>query len=414
MAFLALLLCGLGALAVPSELQEALHAEQCEGLVALQRRASQVGTVGPEAVRIVGRHRLSPRGAEFDFPAVKIMAGISNSTWASAVMQQVGDDKDAYVPNAFAVYVDGKFSSSFNTTDWFQKENVRITLFSGLKPEAHDVVIVKLTEPQFNAKRITPNYVIFSGLEGAEAMMVIQPPAPQRKIEFLGDSITAGDCNLCKPDPVNATPTWDNQDQRLAWPSLICNALDAECHVEAWSGFGLTLGCCKQPMSASKPMSKVWFRSLASDQSLNIFDVDGTPSANLWNFAAWKPDALVINLGTNDVMGGWPWITKTFNASYVALIEQAVEIYGLSTQFFLACGPMTHKHCESVKWVVEHAAASFKDLKISYLDQTHFLNGSYGPRCCYHPSAEVHSAMAVAGAEFIGKAMGWQDISVKV
>lgn len=405
--------------------------EDDAALSVLQYRALKLGHGDDEwigiddpGVRIVGRHRTTRypgqhSSVDFDFPGVSIQVRLSNSSWASAVMRQTGADNASYVPNGFAVYVNSVLFHEFNTSDWFGRPNVTVPLVWGLNPdEVHHISIVKFTEGQFNLKKITPNYVSFFGFQASNgAFFAAAPTLPARRLEFLGDSITAGDCNLCKPNPVNATPSWDNEDQRRAWPTLICQSLGAQCHVEAMSGYGLTIGCCKQPMSVADHMANVWFRSLGTDQALDVLATHKTPPENLWDFAQWTPDAVIINLGTNDVMGGWRKpisIVDTFNATYVSLVQRILNAYGASTHIVLACGPMTHKHCSAVQWVVEHSRASFDGLKISYLDQTHFLNGTYGPRCCYHPSGEVHAAMATAGAQFIGRLLGWDHTNVKV
>jgi hypothetical protein len=39
--------------------------------------------------------------------------------------------------------------------------------------------------------------------------------------------------------------------------------------------------------------------------------------------------------------------------------------------------------------------------------QRGFLNGTFGPACCGHPSIEVDTAMAKSGAAFIKQTLGW-------
>lgn len=82
----------------------------------------------------------------------------------------------------------------------------------------HDIRLVKATEADWNGGDPVPNFVTFYGFkvataaatattpasmaEEAAAVVVVSseqpPPLPTRKIEFLGDSITAGYCNECK------------------------------------------------------------------------------------------------------------------------------------------------------------------------------------------------------------------------
>ena len=80
----------------------------------------------------------------------------------------------------------------------------------------------------------------------------------------------------------------------VSWPTLMCDQLSAECHYNAWSGFGMVSNCCGGGTLASD----VWTRTIASVGSSNKSDPHGTIPSNVWNFSKWKADAVVINLGT--------------------------------------------------------------------------------------------------------------------
>ena len=73
----------------------------------------------------------------------------------------------------------------------------------------------------------------------------------------------------------------------------------AECHYNAWSGFGMVANCCGGATLASD----VWTRTLATVGAANASDPHGTTAANTWDFSKWTADAVVINLGTNDHLG---------------------------------------------------------------------------------------------------------------
>eukprot|EP00976_Prorocentrum_cordatum_P083786 1185380-Prorocentrum_minimum.AAC.1 len=49
-----------------------------------------------------------------------------------------------------------------------------------------------------------------------------------------------------------------------------------------------------------------------------------------------------------------------------------------------------------------------------FLDLRGFLNGSYGPACCRHPSAEVDAHMAQRGVEAIRSVTGWDTPSADI
>merc|ERR1711937_462476 len=121
------------------------------------------------------------------------------------------------------------------------KETVTEYIFAtGLTKDAHEIRIMKTTEPEWNDREPSPNWVTFHGLR-LDAGSIIAPSAPrrQRRIEFIGDSITAGYCNLCQgPGPFDElSPSLEEsviggeaqETFALSWPTVICDKLDAEC-----------------------------------------------------------------------------------------------------------------------------------------------------------------------------------------
>ena len=79
--------------------------------------------------------------------------------------------------------------------------------------------------------------------------------------------------------------------------------------------------------------------------------------------------------------------------------------YGAALHVFLACGPMSESYCPPVRDVI--AAVTAEGVKAHFLDQRGFLNGTFGPGCCGHPSIEVDMAMAKYGAASIKAELGW-------
>jgi hypothetical protein len=120
-------------------------------------------------------------------------------------------------------------------------------------------------------------------------------------VEFLGDSITAGFDNQCDIADAPKGMPWSESFAK-SWATLMCDELKAECHYNAWSGFGMVANCC----GGSTLASDVWTRTIASLGSGNSSDPHGTIPSNRWNFSKWKAHALVINLGTNDHLGSAP------------------------------------------------------------------------------------------------------------
>ncbi|MGI6264768.1 MAG: GDSL-type esterase/lipase family protein [Acutalibacteraceae bacterium] len=104
------------------------------------------------------------------------------------------------------------------------------------------------------------------------------------KIEFIGDSITAGFGNRC---PTKDGPfCTKEQDGYESYAALTARALNADYHVMAVSGFGMYRSPFGQDIPPLFPYS------------------DGLQGKRVkWDFARFTPDIVVVNLGTND--GGW-------------------------------------------------------------------------------------------------------------
>ena len=241
--------------------------------------AALAATAKATVFDVVGRHSVSKHGTLFDFQGVQISATLRGTSAARAVMWKASDERD----NHFVVWVDGQRLGgvhSFNTTDWGvgHANTVHIPLFSGLDASVpHKVIIVKSSEPAWNTftllkggprpqsaslastapQTILPNYVGFVRFEGDPGMTYGAPPKPpSRRIEFLGDSITAGFCNL------GESPGDSVMDESYvaSWAHLTCDSLQAQCHTAAWSGFGMAENCCGGDTLASD----VWRRTLAT------------------------------------------------------------------------------------------------------------------------------------------------------
>ena len=82
-------------------------------------------------------------------------------------------------------------------------------------------------------------------------------------------------------------------------------------------------------------------------------------------------------------------------------------MYGLNTHFFLGCGPMSTAYCNEVDWVIQTLVQPQYAVKASFLDQRHYLNGTFGPGCCGHPSAEVDQAIGTSSIRAISSIMHW-------
>jgi hypothetical protein len=207
------------------------------------------------------------------------------------------------------------------------------------------------------------------------------PPArPIRKIEYYGDSITAG---------LALDSTEDNQaavytNSYLAYGSITARNLIAEHHTIAVSGIGIV----KSWWDANMP-EDYYYRLIATNGSSN------------WNFSQWKPDCIVINLGQNDK---WLSVTQLQAVSgYVNFVNLLRTSYGdmaaKNIPIILALGSMDATQPGS-PW------PGYIQQAIDSLNSTYSDNNVYKVIFPFdglwtHPHAPQHAAMAQQLTDFI-------------
>ena len=304
------------------------------------------------AIRYVGRFDHTETGASFDRNGCEIVFRTEGPVrTVTAQISQILSRRNQMTnskPHTFLVYVDGKpinksiagSECTYCTFDTHGHPNATAVdyLFlseADLAPvgSPHEIRVMKSIEPEWGAKIPSPNWLTFHGLvlnagnkDPADAGKIAAPSAARRehRIEFIGDSITAGMCNLCTSGhPSNYTM----ESFALSWPTVICETIGAECSTVAISGYGLVSNCCGKTGPVKMP--EVWRRTLATRP---------TGGRNAWNFSDWVPDALVVNLGTNDWESG-PRRHGGYVEAYIELIKAAHSYYGDGLNAFLACGP---------------------------------------------------------------------------
>ena len=156
-------------------------------------------------VRIIGRFLPTPIGAAFDHPGVQITTHVQGTRSVSIALSQAGAASHGTVTlsllHRFVVFVDGvrhEGPVSFTTKNWPLHTTCVVPIASGLDPnKAHEIVVLKVSEAQFEAPGHgwSPNYLTLHGFDGDEGMRsVALSSAKPRRVEFLGDSLTAGWC----------------------------------------------------------------------------------------------------------------------------------------------------------------------------------------------------------------------------
>jgi lysophospholipase L1-like esterase len=170
----------------------------------------------------------------------------------------------------------------------------RYALATGLPAGEHTVALYRQTEGQLGLSQL-------HGLTVGDGALLAPPPAPQRLIEVVGDSISCGYGILGAIDD----DCYDTESHWDAYPSVMARALGAEVSTIAGSGRGVVRN---YPGDSIDTMPQIYERVLA------------TQAAPTWDFRA-QPQAVIINLGTNDLGNGKGDPGPRFATIYRSLVE---------------------------------------------------------------------------------------------
>jgi lysophospholipase L1-like esterase len=345
----------------------------------------EVAANAPE-LRYEGRiDQSTPTSPLFELPGSAVWLRFSG-TGASAMISEHSLEKDDYgatAHNWYDVSIDGRDAPPFQTIEGVQS----VVLAAGLSAGEHQLVLRKRTEAYVGEGRLL-------GFE-LDAGGKLLPAAPAtRRIEFIGDSITAGygvdgadgHCDFSAP----------TENYSHTYAALTAHALGAEQVAVAVTGAGVYRNF---DSSSDNTMGDLYLRALP------------THASDRWDFSRWTPDVVVINLGTNDFYHGDPG-SAGFTTSYKALIGRVRTNYP-SALIVVALGPMLSdlfptgvNALTQARAYVTSVVHDVNDPKVKMIEFPNQDNAtSFG--CRYHPSAATQQQMAGQLTQYLQQQLGW-------
>ena len=239
---------------------------------------------------------------------------------------------------------------------------------SALKAGAHTVKVLVATESQ-----PAPN--TFGGFYLPAQGTALPLPTPTRQIEFIGDSHTVGYGNTSLTSECTTDQVWATTDDTESFGPLTAAHLRADYQVNAISGRGVVRNYNNSP---GDTLPRAYPYTLLNNK-LEVYD---DPS--------WKPQLLVIALGTNDfstpLHEGEPWKTREdlhadFERTYVQFLE-ALHERNPEASILLWATNMADGEIESEVRKVEQQAEAQGIPRLDFLPFDHLaFTGCHG-----HPS----------------------------
>jgi lysophospholipase L1-like esterase len=331
----------------------------------------QVVRADDKALRYVGRVKRLPDGAvSFDWSGVYLQTIFTGD----AIAMNASDSKY----NEFNVFIDGKFVRKVDV----KGTAATIVLADSLGFGQHKLLLQKRTEGMEGRTTIT-SFVLDKG-----AKFFWCYDTPKRHIEFVGNSITCGygtesnDVNL----PYN--PRVENSYK--AFGPMLARYFNADYTLISHSGQGAA-----KNWDDKKPVSDYTMR----ERFLQLFDEDKEP----YKFDQYKPDLVMIGLGTNDYSRDPKPTKEQFLDSYRTIIKSIREKYG-DVQIMCVAPLGGDAVREYLKDMVDKSGDKhlhFAALDNSYIDEGQDLGASY------HPNYNGHRKMAMSLIPYISKVMKW-------
>ncbi len=255
-------------------------------------------------------------------------------------------------------------------------------LAEGLEPGWHTVKVEKSNEAAHG-------YQTVYGLATSEDGTFYKPyAAPKRNILFIGDSITAA----CGNEENTIRGQYSTANAAKHFTAYICKAFSAQSQVLAVSGMGVAKnGDGSDGLNA---LRNIFTRTAYYRDAGRMYDF------------AWKPDVVVLGLGTNDPTGG-ATADETVTAAK-KLIEMIREAYP-NAKIIWAYGVMGQRIAPQLEAMVKELHEDGLPVYWCKFDQQ--IAGA-GTGLWDHPNVATNMTMAKTLAPVIAEATGWKNSGV--
>jgi hypothetical protein len=280
-------------------------------------------------------------------------------------------------------------------------------------PSSRVITLENIVDPQYGTGITTVHSFETDGAFAAlspAAMLGGGPKGGTRRIEFIGDSITAA-TNVVRPEGMsNACGDGGYQsDWSQTYEGLLCHRFGASCSTIAVGGKCVMHECGGLQMPDYFP---------------SLFFQDAPKPTYSFDAAEWAPDAMFIDLGTNDRRGIAkvdPNATGTgmqrFAEETLQFMLNATKFYKKpDIQFFLNAGPMENTTIVGTQSAIKMAVAkglhaTFVDMQTACVDANlHAWDDSDDcDGCAGHPGIQGHRGMYEAAWPVMTKVMGWKS-----
>jgi endoglucanase len=347
-----------------------------------------VAAVISGGVRWVGRVDVSnAAGQKFAWSGTGFVGTVTGDTISVKLRSDGGTDAIYFQP-----VIDGVTKARFSVAS--SEAEKTVTLGSGLGAGSHVVELYRETEGK-------PGYASSTFLGFASGTPAAPPAYSGRLIEIIGDSISAGYGNLGSEQHPNGGDdpsggcrfSTQTESAYATYGAVAARALGADASILAASGWGIY---SDNSGSTSNVLPNVYANTV------------GGQASPAWSFSA-KPQAVLINLGTNDFSANMSLPESSFSTAYKAFVGTVHEKYP-DALILCAIGPLlygtglTNATAYINALVTELNAAGNQKVKVLDFGQQ---NASLGTGCDWHPNVAENQRMADLLTKELRNSLGW-------
>lgn len=293
-------------------------------------------------VRLLGRTKMidgiryigySCSGIEFEF------TGTSVSVVLCTDMSGREESEKAYI----AVFIDNENVPSKRIS--LDIDEAEYKIFESEISRKVKIRIIKMSEAAFAKAGIKE--IIMEGEMGPQPSQ-----KKERRIEFIGDSITCGYGieGIWNKDTFNTR----QQNPWEAYAAKTARYFGADFNCVSWSGIGIVSSWTDSDTPNTEILMPMLYKytDFSLDHDLHRKDLE------LWDNHIFEPQLIVINLGTNDASytKGIEARVKEFTDGYYKLLEQVREC-NPDSEIICSMGIMGQDLCPAI----ESAASAFRD-----------------------------------------------------
>ena len=329
-------------------------------------------------IAYIGRiNKTNPDAPLFTYPGVQIVAGFEGTS-----IRMVAKPKSGF----FMAEIDNQEPVK---VDYFSTEDSIAVLAQGLEDGKHKVKLMYAVE----GYELRPEFYGFILDPGKD--LTETPSLPQRKIEFIGNSITCG--YGVEAEVATAHFSYDTENHFYSFAALTARALQAQHVVVARSGIGIF-------RNYNGPYDGTPDIAMPALYDYTNFD----DKSQLWDYSQYQPDLVCINLGTNDASTG-RFNQQKMREAYASFLQHIREKYPQAKIVMLSGCMLNGFRNDAVKTQLDAVVAQANRRGDNQVFRFDFepQDGSLGYGADYHPSIQQQEKMAGELVPFLQQLMGW-------